>query len=150
MLKDRVFVGFISGIIAAVVADIANWIIYYINFTDIRFLDWASIILLGQQAGGFFQIAIMQICQLVWDGVLGIVFSMIIPIIKSNGIIFKGILFSFMLLFIFRAVTVLFALQPLKVISFETFLSNVFCSIIWGILMAYSISKFHDMQNKSL
>jgi len=145
-MKDRIFVGFIAGVLAAFAADIANWILYYTNFTNVRFLDWASIILLGYKSNNTFQIVVMQISQMIWDGFLGIVFSLLIPTIKSNGIIFKGILYSFVLLFIFRAVTVLFALQPLKEISFETFLSNAFCSVIWGILMPYFILKIYDFQ----
>ncbi|MEL7567695.1 MAG: hypothetical protein AAGU27_22845, partial [Dehalobacterium sp.] len=146
----RVFVGFIAGVLAAFAADIANWIFYYMNITNVRFLDWASIILLGHQSNNAFQIAVMQIYQIIWDGLLGIVFSLLIPLIKSQGLVFKGVLYSFVLLFIFRAITVLFALRPLKDISFDTFISNAFCSIIWGILMPYIIVRIYDFQNNRL
>lgn len=149
MLKDKVFAGFIAGISAAFFADIANWIFHYMNLMDVRFMDWASIILLGHKVNNSFQIVVMQICQIIWDGFLGVVFLMLIPIIKSKGIILKGILYAFLLLFIFRVLTVLFALEPLKNISFETFLCHVLCSLIWGFFVSYILLNIYDVQTQT-
>ncbi|ATW27448.1 hypothetical protein [Candidatus Formimonas warabiya] len=141
-MKDRVLIGFISGILAAMGADIINWVLYCLNYTDMRFLDWAAVVFLGHLATNLMEVIVMQITQMIWDGVMGIVFIMIIPAIKSYGLVMKGVIFAFVLLFIFKGATVLFDLPDLKIISLETFLSNVFCTIIWGILVALIIKRF--------
>jgi hypothetical protein len=141
-MKDRVLAGFTSGILAAVGADIVNWLFYYLNFADKRFLDWAAVIFLGHLSNNVLEVVIMQIAQIVWDGFMGIVFIMIIPTIKSHGIVLKGIIYAISLLFIFRATSVLFDLPYLKSLTMGTFLSNALCSIVWGVLIALIIKRF--------
>jgi len=141
-MKDRVLAGFISGILAAVGADILNWVFYYLNFADRQFLDWAAVIFLGHLATNVLEVVIMQIAQIVWDGLMGIIFIMIIPTIKSHGIVLKGIIYAISLLFIFRATSVLFDLPYLKSLTMGTFLSNALCSIVWGVLIALIIKRF--------
>jgi len=140
-MKDRVLAGFISGILAAVGADIVNWVLYYLNYADRKFLDWAAVIFLGQLPTDVLEVVVMQIAQIVWDGLMGIVFIMIIPTIKCQGIVLKGIIYAITLMFLFRATTVLYDLSYLKSLSMGTFLSNAFCSIIWGVLVALIIKR---------
>lgn len=140
-MKDRVLAGFISGILAAVGADIINWILYYLNYADRKFLDWAAVIFLGHLTTNGLEMVVMQITQIVWDGLMGIMFIMIIPTIKSYGIVLKGIIYAIFLLFLFRATSVLFDLPYLKSLSMGTFLSNALCSFVWGVLVALIIKR---------
>ncbi|HHT63949.1 MAG TPA: hypothetical protein GXZ75_09755 [Clostridia bacterium] len=141
-MKDRVLVGFISGILAAIGADIVNWLLYYLNYADRKFLDWAAVIFFGHLPTNVLEVVVMQIAQIVWDGLMGIVFILILPTIKSHGIVLKGIIYAISLMFLFRATTVLFDVPYLKSLSIGTFLSNALCSIVWGVLIALIIKRF--------
>lgn len=143
MFKDRVFVGFIAGVLAAIGADIANWISFGLGFSELRFLEWASIIFLGHLPNGLAEVAVTQMVQVIWDGLLGVIFILIIPIIKSDFLVYKGMMFGFSLLFAFRAISVAFSIPYLNDISLTTFLSHILCSIVWGTLVGLIIQRLY-------
>ena len=141
-MKDRVLVGFFAGILAAVGADIANWILYGLGLTEIRFLEWASVLFLGHLPVNSIEVIVSQLAQIVWDGLMGVIFIMLIPRIKSDYIVYKGGMYAVALHFGFRAITVIFKVPPLNSISVATFLSFIVCSIIWGLLVGWFIKRF--------
>ena len=142
-MKDKALVGFISGMLAAVGSDIVNWIFYLTTHEGKRFLDWASIISLGHLPQSLGELIVTHLALLIWDGLMGVLFVLLISYIKPNHLVYKGILFSFALLFVFRAITILFRVQGLESVSLVVFLSQVACSIIWGALAGLSINKFN-------
>jgi len=142
-VRDRVLAGFIAGILAAIGADIANWIFFLTGFSQVRFLDWASRIFLGYLPATTEAIIITQAVQIVWDGLIGVLFVMLIPLIDSRYLVFKGIMFAVAIFFTFRAITVIYNVAPLNSLSLNSFLSNVACSLIWGLLAAFFIERFH-------
>lgn len=141
-MKDRVIVGFIAGVMAATAADIANWILFGINFANIRFMDWASVIFLGHLPGSLAEIIVTQATQIVWDGIMGVIFVLLLPKIKSDYLIAKGVMYAITLLLAFRAITVLFGVPPLKDLPLATFLSNILCSIVWGVIVALVTRRY--------
>lgn len=140
-MKDRVLTGFIAGILAAIGTDIANWVLFSLNLTEVRFLDWASAVFLGYIPATPAEVMVTQLTQIVWDGLLGVLFAMLLPVIKPDYLIYKGMMFAFALFFVFRAITVIYDVTPLNNISLSSFLSNIVCSIIWGLLVALVIKK---------
>lgn len=141
-MKDKMLIGFISGMLAAVGADIVIWIFFFITHEGKNFLDWAAIISIGHLPEGLLEVIITHFILFIWDGIMGIIFVMIIPYINSKHLVYKGIIFSFALLFIFRAITVIFRVEGLENISFIIFMSHVLSSVVWGILAALSIKRF--------
>lgn len=151
-MKDRVLVGFIAGITAAIGTGIASWLFYSMGLTDIRFLDWASRMFLGYLPNTAAETIVTQIVQIIWDGLMGTLFVMLIPKTGSKHLIYKGIMFSFALLFVFRGIVVVFNVEPLNTTSLMSFVLNTVCSLIWGLLAALVIKKSylndpHDIEH---
>lgn len=141
-MKDRVVIGFVSGILGGIGTDIVNWALFSLGFTEVRFLEWASAVFLGHLPINTSEIIALQATQTVWDGLLGVLFVMLIPLIEPDHLIFKGLMYSLVLFLSFRAMSVLFDLVYLNDLPLNAFLSNVFCSIVWGVLTAFFVQRF--------
>ncbi|WP_408956459.1 DUF6789 family protein [Natroniella sp. ANB-PHB2] len=134
---DRTLKGLFAGIISAIIMNSLDLIFFYIfNLTESRFLDWASLIMLGRIPANNFEVIYTLIIQILWTGSLGIIFSLLIPYLSSQGHILKGVLYAFLLTFVFRAVVVLSDLTPLNNISTTTSLTTVIFAIVWGVTLA--------------
>jgi len=89
---DRFFRGFIAGVIGGLAMNTWSLVSFHIlNFTDRRFLDWAAVILYGHLPNTIFQAVYAQLIQLLWVGLLGIVFAFLIPTVTSRGYLIKGL-----------------------------------------------------------
>lgn len=139
---DRTFKGLIAGTISAVFMNAINLIFFYIfNLTKVRFLDWASIIMLGSKATTLPAAIYALIIHIFWTGALGIIFSYLLPEITSQGYLIKGGLYAFLLTFIFRAIVKLYNISFLSPISFQTSLTNTTSAFLWGITLAFLLKK---------
>jgi hypothetical protein len=140
---DRTIRGLIAGIIAGVFQNAWNLIDYYLfHITDIRFLDWVSVLLIwSRPKTGFFSVFCL-LMQLFWDGFLGIIFAHILVSITSKSLIIKSTLYSLMLWFIFKGIVNLFRVPYLSgVQSIPGAMSNVFAIILWGIVLGLVLKK---------
>src|SRR6056297_2161111 len=98
---DRTFKGLIAGTISAVIMNAINLIFFYIfNLTEVRFLDWASIIMLGGRPTTLLAAIYALIIHILWTGSLVVIFTYLIPQITSQGVLIKGGLYAFLLTFI--------------------------------------------------
>lgn len=141
-MRDRVLIGFVSGLLGGIGTDIVNWILFSLGYTEVRFLEWASAVFLGHLPVNTAEIIALQATQTIWDGLLGILFVVLIPLIEPDHLIFKGLMYSIFLFLTFRAISVLFDLVYLNDLPLNAFLSNVLCSIVWGVLTAFFILRF--------
>lgn len=48
-MPDRTFYGFFAGIIAGMIQTTLNLVSYYLDFVQIRYLDWMAIIIFGNK-----------------------------------------------------------------------------------------------------
>ena len=46
---DKIFTGLTAGIIAATIKNFINLILYYFNLTEVKFLEWGGLIMLGSK-----------------------------------------------------------------------------------------------------
>jgi len=135
---DRFYRGFVAGVVGGLAMNVWSLFSYYIlNFSERRFLDWASMIIYGSLPTSTFQIVYAQIIQLLWVGLLGIIFALLIPAITSRFYLGKGVIYGLMSGFIIYAITTLFRIPNLVIFSTTTVLSNHIGGIIWGLTMAY-------------
>jgi len=135
---DRFYRGFVAGVVGGLAMNVWSLFSYYIlNFSEQRFLDWASMIIYGSLPTSTFQIVYAQIIQLLWVGLLGIIFALLIPAITSRFYLGKGVIYGLMSGFIIYAITTLFRIPNLVIFSTTTVLSNHIGGIIWGLTMAY-------------
>ena len=139
---DRFYRGFAAGIAGGLAMNAWSLFSYYIlNLTEQRFLDWSSIILYGGLPNSVFQAVYAQIIQLLWVGLLGILFAFLVPVVTSRFYLGKGVLYGLLLGFIIYAITTLFRVPNLVIFSTTTVLSNHIGGIIWGLTMAYVLRR---------
>ena len=137
---DRVHKGFIAGVIGAIPMNILNLTFFYLfHLTELRFLDWASIILTGSKPANLFEFSYALFVQICWSGVLGVILAFIIPRITSKGFIFKGVLYTFSVAFTLRCIVALFQVPELSQIPFLTSAMNFIASLIWGLTAVCSL-----------
>lgn len=142
---DRTFQGLTAGLIGAVVMNFINLVFYYIfKLTEIRFLDWGSIVMLGHKPESFIEIIYGLIIHILWTGALGIIFSYLIPKITSQGYLIKGGLYAFLLTFIFRSIVRLYNVPILNKVSVKTSLINTSSAFLWGLILAALLKKFEE------
>ncbi len=139
---DRTFRGLISGILGAVIMNLINLTFYYpLNLTNIRFLDWAGIAMLGNRPTGTIAIIYSLVIHILWTGALGILFCYLIPKITSQGYLLKGWLYAFLVTFLFRWIVVLYEVPLLSNVSLQTSIINTLSASTWGLIMSASLQK---------
>ncbi|MCK8818011.1 hypothetical protein MWH28_11650 [Natroniella sulfidigena] len=142
---DRTYRGLFAGIISAIIMNSLNLILFYIfNLTEIRFIDWTSLVMLGRIPDSTFEIIYILIIQILWTGSLGIFFCLSTPYSGSQGHILKGGLYAFLLTFIFRSIAILYQIAPLNDISATTSLINVTSAFLWGIILAAILDRLEQ------
>jgi len=139
---DRFFRGFIAGIGGGIVMNVWSLFSYHVlNFSDRRYLDWTSAILFGHLPRSVPEAAYALVIQILWVGLLGILFAYLVPAITSRGYLFKGAIYGLLLGFIIYAVTTIFRLPDLTSFNLATVMSNHFGGLIWGLTMAYVLHR---------
>ncbi|PKM88899.1 MAG: hypothetical protein CVU87_06470 [Firmicutes bacterium HGW-Firmicutes-12] len=136
MLKDRFFRGAIAGIIAGIPMNIWSYFAYYINITEIRFADWAAILVYGHKPTTIIQLLFAQFVQFIWIGFLGFVFAYLVPIITSRGVLIKGACYGLFVGFAVFSIATMLKVQYLTKTPLDNAISNYIGALIWGIVMA--------------
>jgi len=144
---DRTTRGLLAGIIAGIAMNAWNLFDYYfLHITEIRFLDWLSVLLTWTKPENGFQTATALVLQtIIWDGFLGIVFALLVIPITSRGIVYKSTFYSVFLWFIFKAVVNLYRVPILSAPQpYTGRLSNLMAVFIWGIVMGLVLKKLEE------
>lgn len=110
---------------------------HFLDFSEHRYLDWSSVMLLGDRPSSSIKIIYSQFIHLIWAGFLGVIFAFLIIIIGNKGLILKGSIFGFVLGIIFYAIPKLFETFHLYDTPIESVISNHLGSVSWGLVTAY-------------
>ncbi len=140
---DRFHRGFIAGVIAGVFLNIYNFISYYVfKITEIRYIDWTSILMFGHRPENMNAIIVNIIFQLLWDGFLGVIFVYLIPKATSRGYLIKGPLYATFLTFVFRSIAELYRV-PFLTDKFPlmTFQVDIVGVILWGLILTFTLKQ---------
>lgn len=143
---DRTTRGLLAGIIAGIAMNTWNLFDYYgLHLTEIRFLDWLSVLITWTKPENGLQTVVALILQTtIWDGFLGIVFAHLVVAVSSKGIIYKSVFYSILLWFAFKVIVNLYRVPILSAPGEQPYpgrLSNLLAAIIWGIVMALMLRK---------
>lgn len=142
---DKIFKGITAGIIAAVIMNLINLILFYnFHLIKIRFLDWAGLIMLGSLPQSKAAIIYSLLIHICWTGTLGIIFNYILIQISHQAVIIKGGLYAFLLTFIFRSLAVLFQMQTLANSNLTTSIANTLTSLTWGLILGALLYIFNN------
>ena len=139
MMEDRLFRGFVAGVIGGLPATLLGHILYLVGFNTLRASDWAATLIyahtqpfsLGEQLFATFIL-------LGWCGAIGSLFGFFVVWVTSRKILFKGWVLGTTPYFVIYLFTTLFQVPGTVPLPFGTALSNYITSTIFGITMAYS------------
>lgn len=139
-LTDDIFLkGYIAGIVAAVATTIVDLISYSSNFSQVRYLDFASIVMFERFPTTIMETIFAQIIDIFWQGFLGALFAFIITkVITPNYLIIKGWLFGTGMWFVIYGASRLFSLPALGTVSLQTSFSHFITASIYSLVLAYS------------
>jgi len=140
-INDRLTQGFISGLLAGVLLNLIDYISLSLNIVEITYLDWAGTILFGYQPNTLNEHILALLAQILFSGILGIIFAYIIPFVTSKNILLKGLLYALSSWFFIYAIAVLFKVQGLVTFRADTVISDIFTVSIFGISLAYFFKK---------
>ncbi|WP_114679293.1 YqhR family membrane protein [Desulfotruncus alcoholivorax] len=137
MMEDRLTRGFFAGLSGGIVMSLLDYISFYLHFGKERLLDYAAEIILGHRAASLIEALIGQGAQLLFAGVLGVVFSYFIINVKSKNYLFKGWLYGVTIWFAIYTVGRLFG--TLEHLPWQTATSNVITASVFGLVLAATL-----------
>jgi len=142
-MEDRTIRGVLAGILAGIIMNLWNLIDFYLfHITDIRFLDWSSVLVTWSRPTNSFTTIFFLAVNLLWDGFLGILFAQLLVSITSKGIIIKSSIFSLICWFTFKIIANLYRVPFLSgQQSIPGSISNVIGVIIWGITLGIILKR---------
>ena len=130
---DRFKRGFIAGILAGIIVFIIGLILYYLNLTDLLWMNFAAVMIFGRKPLLLGERVFAEIAVLFFGGLMGIVYAYLIERINSEDHLLKGFVFSETIWFSSFAITLLFDVPEFRIIIFKSSLVNFVLAAIWGL-----------------
>lgn len=147
-MRDRTLYGFYAGIIAGITQTIFNLISYYLNFAQIRYLDWMSVIIFGDMPIDSLQTITALFSRIIFSGILGIVFAYVIKHLNDEHYLFKGWIYAIVVMGILYGLTSLLQVPQLTYSHTYSVISNFLTSSIFGLVLTVSFK--HLIQDNSM
>ncbi|SDH75951.1 hypothetical protein [Desulfosporosinus hippei] len=141
-MKDRMYFGFVVGLIAGIPLSIWTLFSYYVlDFTQTRMFDYASEILFGRLPLNALESIIAWLGQMVFCGFVGIGYAYLIPIVTSRHYLAKGWIYSAFIWFSSYAIATLFKMPDLFYTAPYTVVSNFIGASIYGLVLAEATKR---------
>ncbi|MEW5954099.1 MAG: hypothetical protein AB1815_10315 [Bacillota bacterium] len=135
-MRDRLARGFIAGLTAGVAMNVISHIFFNLGWAELRYLDWAGVMIYGYRPVTFYEVAFAQLAQLIFVGVLGVVFACLIPLLTSRNYHLRGWLFSSFIWFLLHGITLLFDVEATIPMHVGTAATNLIGASVYGITLA--------------
>ncbi len=140
--------GFIAGVIGGIIMNAINLAAYFIlNTTNIRFLDWASIIILGSMPSNSAEFFYALFIQLMFSGVMGVIFNYLMIYVLSREYIINAILYSFFVSLISRGYVLAYKVPFLYTPSLTTSITNISSIFLWGLVLGFLLKRLNYNEN---
>lgn len=136
-VNDRFTRGFLSGIVAGLVNNAITLTSYYFNINQLRWLDWASLLVFNRRPGNVIETIITYGLQLMFSGILGILFAYLTRIIGSTNYYLKAVIFGLGSWFMLFVIVHLLKVPGLINQTVGTVLTDIFAIFIWGLVLAH-------------
>lgn len=142
-MENRFERGFIAGIIGGIIMNVWSFISGYIQFTEVRIVDWGGIMFFGHTPPFTLIETIVALgLQLGFSGFLGVIFAFLIPVITSRNLYFKGLVYSAAVWFLIYGVTTLFRVPGTVPATVGTVFSNLISAFLFGLGTAFYLKQF--------
>lgn len=118
-----------------------NYIAYYMLYlTDMRLLDYASVMLAGKEVFMLWEEIFFQLAQIFFSVMVGVLFAYLLPRIGSRYYLLKSWFYSASIWFVVFATGSLFKMPYLYKVSTQTILSNFIGSSIYGLVLGLTLN----------
>ena len=143
---DRFTRGFAAGVLAAIIQTIVGFTFYYLNFTELLWQDFASVLIFGRKPHLFGERVFAELSVWFFSGLMGIVLAYLIGrFINSRNYLLKGFVFAETVWFSSFAITLLFKVPEFRIITFKTSVVNFILAAIWGLLLVEILHRFDTL-----
>ena len=150
ILQDRTTKGFIAGVIGGMAMNIVSYISYYLDITNLRFLDWPSIFITGHSATNAFLAMFFFLVQLIFVGFLGIVYAYLISkLVTNTNYVFKGLLFGVLSWFAIYSLTYIANVPKLTPLTMGTAVTDFIGALVFGFVLAETINRLDSREEFS-
>ncbi|MFZ5897940.1 MAG: YqhR family membrane protein [Bacillota bacterium] len=144
IFRDRLVAGFTAGAVGGIAMNVFAQIAWFLHLTQVRYLDWAAVLLYGHRPHGFGEAAFAQIVQIVFTGILGIAFAYLVPLISSRHYLFRGIVFGLTAWFLIYSMTLLYGLHTVVQLELLTVAVDFVGSVVFGLVLAATLNALEE------
>ncbi|MEW6458259.1 MAG: hypothetical protein AB1441_04190 [Bacillota bacterium] len=138
-MNDRLTIGFFAGLTGGVLMNVINLASYYLGIAELRYLDWAAIVIYGTRPVNLAEAVFALVSQVVFVGMLGVVFAYLITVITSTNILLRGWLFGIAIWFSLYGITLLFHVQETIPVRLDTALTDFVGASVYGLVLALTL-----------
>lgn len=138
IINDRFTRGWVAGTCAGIFGGILDFLPYYIGISKLRLSDWSAILIFGRTPPFSLADQVYGVMVLAGGmGVIGIVFTFLLPMISEKNIYFKGWIVFLVPWWIIYLLTALAETKGTLNLSVMTTLTNGIAISIIGITTAF-------------
>lgn len=134
-LKDRLTRGFIAGAAGWPPQIAFTATMFKLRLTKLRYLDFAAVLTFNHRPQGWPEVLFAEAIVIIFLGVLGIIFSLLIPVLSSKNIFFKGWLYATFTWFAIYAAMTMYELKHIYPVDTMTAFYSLVTASVWGIAM---------------
>lgn len=144
--KDKYFIGFLSGLIAAIPMNVMDYLIYILlkilGYQHIVYADYATATLLeGKASFNVFELISGQVFQIIHCGIVGSLYVFLLYVLKERSNLFKGWLIGIITWFIAYLTGVHDQIDLFIMTEMYNVVANLLTTSIFGITMALVFNK---------
>jgi len=132
--NDRLAKGFIAGLAGGVAMNIINLISYYLNIAELRYLDWAALLIYGTKPYSAVEAVFAQMAQLIFVSVLGVILAYLMPVVTSKNYLLRGWLYGSLVWFSVYGLSYLFKMQATIPLRIDTAFSDLISASVFGLV----------------
>ena len=136
-IKDEYVRGVLAGMFGGLASLIVNGGSRLLGISEVMWLELMGLIILGRFPNTVAQYIFSLAIQLTFLGIIGGIFALILPLISTEHIYFKGASYGAAIWFALFSLPHLLKFSELKEVPLLTALVNVSASLAWGIALAF-------------
>lgn len=142
-MNEKLIRSFVAGVIGGIVKDLADFISYYlVHLSNYRYLDFAAQILYGRKPGFWWDTIFAQFIELIFCGLLGILFYALIPEQTNKNYLVKGWLFGVSIWLFLCTMGMVYKIPYFTKTPWQTTNSDFLTSSLYGIILAWTLRCF--------
>lgn len=139
-MAEKLIRSFVAGVLGGIVKDILDFISYYVlHFTNYRYLDFAAQILYGNEPKFWWDLTFAQIIELIFCGLVGILYNTVIPKNTNRNYLIKGWLYGVTVWLFLCTMGMIYRIPYFSNPPWQTTNSDFITSSIYGVVLAWSL-----------